>query len=124
MGKGGFILTHGVKNVFGYDVPVTMMEGIKNTVEAGINGNCTWIMGYPSETLEDLKASIAFIKWQEFILASKYEKDSEEYETYQNLAQYKTTQDLYNAYDQYIKKKYKININKQAVDTVKSYFTN
>jgi len=80
MGKGGFILTHGVRNVFGYDVPVTMMEGIKNTVEAGINANCTWIMGYPSETLEDLKASIAFIKWQELILASKYEKDSEEYQ--------------------------------------------
>lgn len=79
MGKGGFILTHGVNNVFGHDVPVTMMEGIKNTVEAGINANCTWIMGYPSETLEDLKASIAFIKWQEFILASKYEKDSVEY---------------------------------------------
>ena len=36
-------------------------------------------MGYPSETLEDLKASIAFIKWQEFILASRYEKDSEKY---------------------------------------------
>jgi radical SAM superfamily enzyme YgiQ (UPF0313 family) len=79
MGKGGFILTHGVKNVFGHDVPVTMMEGIKNTVESGINANCTWIMGYPSETLDDLKASVAFIKWQEFILASKYEKDSEEY---------------------------------------------
>lgn len=80
MGKGGFILTHGVRNVFGYDVPVTMMEGIKNTVEAGINANCTWIMGYPSETLEDLKASIAFIKWQEFILASQYDKDSEAYQ--------------------------------------------
>ena len=76
MGKGGFILTHGVKNVFGHDVPVTMMEGIKNTVESGINANCTWIMGYPSETLDDLKASI---KWQEFILASKYDKDSEQY---------------------------------------------
>ncbi len=65
MGKGGFILSNGVKQVNGFEFPVSMIEGIKNTNEAGIHGNCTWIMGYPDETLEDLKTSIAFINWQE-----------------------------------------------------------
>ena len=76
MGKGGSMLRHGVKAVFGYDVPVTMMMGIKNTVEAGIHANCTWIMGYPGETLYDLKTTVAFIKWQEEVLMDSYEKNS------------------------------------------------
>ena len=76
MGKGGSMLRHGVKNVFGYDVPVTMMMGIKNTIEAGIHANCTWIMGYPGESLADLKATIAFIKWQEEVLMESYQKNS------------------------------------------------
>ena len=54
MGKGGSMLRHGVEEVFGFDVPITMMVGIKNTIEAGIHANCTWIMGYPGETLDDL----------------------------------------------------------------------
>ncbi|MFH1393058.1 MAG: radical SAM protein [Patescibacteria group bacterium] len=48
-----------------------MMEGIINCENAGIHANCTWIMGYPTETLEDLKMSVAFIKWQEEFYASR-----------------------------------------------------
>ena len=76
MGKGGSMLRHGVEKVFGFDVPVTMMVGIKNTIEAGIHANCTWIMGYPGETLDDLKATVAFIKWQEEVLMERYLKNS------------------------------------------------
>ena len=76
MGKGGSMLRHGVEEVFGFDVPVTMMVGIKNTIEAGIHANCTWIMGYPGETLDDLKATVAFIKWQEEVLMERYLKNS------------------------------------------------
>lgn len=76
MGKGGSMLRHGVEKVFGFDVPVTMMVGIKNTIEAGIHANCTWIMGYPGETLNDLKATVAFIKWQEEVLMERYLKNS------------------------------------------------
>ncbi len=65
MGKGGFILSNGTKKAGDYEFPVTMMEGVRNTINAGIHGNCTWIMGYPGETLADLQTSIAFIKWQE-----------------------------------------------------------
>ncbi|MDO8443529.1 MAG: radical SAM protein [Candidatus Azambacteria bacterium] len=42
-----------------------MMDGIINCENAGIHANCTWIMGYPTETLDDLKMSVAFIEWQE-----------------------------------------------------------
>jgi len=48
-----------------YQFPRTMIEGIRNCNLAGIHINCTWIMAYPMETLEDLKISVAFIKWQE-----------------------------------------------------------
>ncbi|MDP2638724.1 MAG: radical SAM protein [Candidatus Azambacteria bacterium] len=61
MNKGGFILKKGLS----YGFPRTMVEGIINCESAGIHANCTWIMGYPTETLEDLKMSVAFIKWQE-----------------------------------------------------------
>lgn len=69
MEKGGFILQNGLMdfNVNGntYQFSRTMIEGIRNCNLAGIHINCTWIMAYPTETLEDLKISVAFIKWQE-----------------------------------------------------------
>lgn len=64
MGKGGFILANGTQKINGWEFPVTMIEGIKNTKQAGIHANCTWIMAYPGETLEMLKTSVAFIQWQ------------------------------------------------------------
>lgn len=68
MMKGGFILTRGLtkKNVNGktYHFPTTMFDGIKTCKEAGIHANCTWIMGYPGEKLEDVQTSAAFIIWQ------------------------------------------------------------
>lgn len=65
MKKGGHILTRGTQDLKGYEVPTTMVEGIRNCRDVGIHANCTWIMGFPGETLEDLKISVAFIKWQE-----------------------------------------------------------
>ena len=64
MGKGGFMLANGTEHINGRDLPKTMVEGYRNTIEAGIHGNCTWISGYPSEELKDLQDSIAFILWQ------------------------------------------------------------
>lgn len=64
MGKGGFMLTNGTTRINGFDFPRTMVEGIRNTRRARIHGNCTWIMGYPGETLADLQTSVAFIAWQ------------------------------------------------------------
>ena len=73
MGKGGSMLKYGVQDVFGFDVPRTMTVGIKNTIEAGIHANCTWIMGYPGETLADLQATVAFIKMARRGLMASYE---------------------------------------------------
>jgi len=69
MNKGGFILRNGMEEikVHGktYSFPKTMTDAVRNCYDAGIHPNCTWIMGYPGEKLEDLKTSIAFILWQQ-----------------------------------------------------------
>jgi len=69
MNKGGFTLKNGMENIKVdgkmYEFPLSMTEGIRNCEYAGIHANATWILGYPSETLQDLKTSVAFIKWQE-----------------------------------------------------------
>ncbi len=80
MGKGGFILKNGTVKVGEYNFPKTMVEAVKYTKEIGIHTNCTWIMGYPGETLDDLKTSVAFIKWQEDLYTEGKEINSREYE--------------------------------------------
>lgn len=69
MNKGGHIIRQGgverMTTVGDYEFPTMMMEGIQNCREVGIHVNATWMMAYPGETLEDLKTSVAFIKWQE-----------------------------------------------------------
>jgi len=50
------------------------------------------------------------------------DKNSEEYQKYYNLSKIKIERDLYNTYDNYLGKRYKIDINYQAVDTIKNYF--
>jgi hypothetical protein len=69
MNKGGFILKKGTKKIGGYNLPTTMLDGYENTIKNKIHGNCTWIMGYPGETLYDLKHSIKFIEWQVDLVA-------------------------------------------------------
>ena len=75
MQKGGFILKNGLEEVIvdgrPWQFPKTMLEGIKNCEYAGIHANCTWIMAYPTETLEDVKISVAFMKWQEEFYTSR-----------------------------------------------------
>ncbi len=69
MKKGGHIIRKGgverMTQVGDYEFPTMMMEGIRNCREVGIHTNATWMMAYPGETLNDLKTSVAFIKWQE-----------------------------------------------------------
>jgi radical SAM superfamily enzyme YgiQ (UPF0313 family) len=80
MGKGGFILANGTVDIDGYRFPRTMVEGVKNTKACGLHGNCTWIMGYPGETLDHLKTSVAFIKWQEDYYTAGTTPGTEDYE--------------------------------------------
>jgi len=83
MKKGGHILRNGLEatkvNGTTYQFPKTMMNGIKNCHDTGIHPNCTWIMGYPGETLEDLKISVAFILWQQEFWSSFYPAGSPEH---------------------------------------------
>lgn len=69
IGKGGHTLLNGMTtvNVGGerYEFPRSMVDGIRNAREVGIHSNCTWIMGCPTETIEDLKKTVRFMKWQE-----------------------------------------------------------
>lgn len=71
MNKGGQMLARGTTRIGGYYLPTTMVEGYRKTIEAGVHGNCTWIAGYPSETLDDLKHSIAFILWQRELVPNR-----------------------------------------------------
>lgn len=92
MKKGGFILTRGmVKEVVNgnvYEFPKTMFEGIQNCQKTNIHANCTWIMGYPGETLHDLKTSVAFIYWQLQNATSNKIPGSRDYEiAYQSVNQ-------------------------------------
>ena len=47
---------------------------------------------------------------------------TEEYKKYLNLSKIKITSELFNTYENYIKKKYKVDINHKALETVKNYF--
>jgi len=52
----------------------------------------------------------------------RIEQSSDEYQKYVNLSKIKIVNELYNSYDNFIKKKYNIDINYQALDTIKNYF--
>lgn len=84
MKKGGHIIKHrGVERmtkVGDYEFPTMMMEGIQNCREVGIHVNATWMMAYPGETLDDLKTSVAFIKWQEALYTQGLAHGSEEHD--------------------------------------------
>ena len=88
MNKGGFILKNGItkKIINGetYKFPTTMVNAIKNCKSAGIHPNCTWIMAYPGEGLDNLKTSVAFIQWQKDFWTDGINSKSEEYKIYQN----------------------------------------
>lgn len=68
IGKGGHTLTNGFTEVRvggkPHSFPASMVIGIQEAARVGIHGNCTWIVGSPSETLEDVKESVRFIQWQ------------------------------------------------------------
>ena len=50
------------------------------------------------------------------------EENADEYQKYLNLSKIKLMSDLYNTYDNYLKQRYEIDINYQALNTVKNYF--
>ncbi len=65
MDKGGRICSPGMTTIDGRAYPSAMIEGLRNCTEVGIHPNCTWIMGYPGETLPQLQQTIHFILMME-----------------------------------------------------------
>ena len=72
--------------------------------------------------VSDIGLAENFLVYIDKIENVSIDENSEEYEKYLNLAKLKITSELFNTYDNYIKKRYKIDINYQALDTVKNYF--
>ena len=50
------------------------------------------------------------------------DENTDEYKKFSNLSKIKLTNELFNTYDNYIKKKYEIEINYKTLDTIKNYF--
>ena len=50
-----------LKNMNKKHRPSQMKRAVQSCNQAGITPNCTWIMGYPGETIESLKRTVSFI---------------------------------------------------------------
>ena len=72
--------------------------------------------------INDINLTENFLIYVDKIENVTIDKNSENYQKYQNLAKIKITSELYNTYDKLIKSKYKIDINYQTLNTVKNYF--
>ena len=64
----------------------------------------------------------SFLIYIDKIEHATIDEKSEDYKKYVNLSKSEITYQLLNTYDNYIKKRYKIDINYKALDAVKNYF--
>ncbi len=74
--------------------------------------------------VHDLNFSEIFLIYVDTIKNVQIDKKSESYKKYESLYKVKTTSELYNTYDLYIKNKYEIDINYQTLNIVKNNFIN
>ena len=72
--------------------------------------------------MSDISFSENFLVYIDKIENVNIKDNSEEYLKYLDLSKIKITNELYNTYDNYIRKRYKIDINYQALDLVKNRF--
>ena len=80
---------------------------------------------YPEKKViivNDIGLSQNFLIYIDKIKNVTIDENSEEYQTYFNLSKNQVVNQLYNTYENYIQKKYKIDINYQALDTIKSSY--
>tara|TARA_Y100000590_G_scaffold132082_1_gene150934 strand:+ start:1427 stop:2872 length:1446 start_codon:yes stop_codon:yes gene_type:complete len=83
------------------------------------------IYSYPEKSVvvvNDLNFSKNYLVYIDKVTNKEIGKDSVDYDKYLNLAKVSMLNDLYNTYDSYLKKKYKININFKALDNVYNLF--
>ena len=72
--------------------------------------------------VNDMSFSENFLIYIDKIENVTIKENSDEYQKYLDLAKIKITGELYNTYDNYIRKRYKIDINYQTLDEVKNRF--
>ena len=72
--------------------------------------------------VSDIGLSENFLIYIDKIKNVTIDENSEEYQTYFNLSKNQIVSELYNTYENYIQKKYKIDINYQALDVVKNAY--
>ena len=70
----------------------------------------------------DIEFLESFLIYIDKIEHVSLDKNPENYNKYFNLSKNKISDDLYNTYNSYLKKKYKVNINYKALDNTKNYF--
>jgi len=88
-------------------------------------GAINQIYAFPEKEViivNDLTLTKNFIVYIEKIENTSISYNSDEYKKYFNLSKIRLTSGLFNSYDSYIKKKYKIDINYKALNIVKNYF--
>ena len=72
--------------------------------------------------VSDMDFSENFLIFIDKIENVNIKSDSNEYQKYLDLSKIKITNELYNTYDNYIRKRYKIDVNYQSLDLVKNRF--
>ena len=83
------------------------------------------IYSYPEKRVflvNDIYLTENFLVYVNNIENVTIDKNSDEYKAYLNMSKLKIANELYNTYDVMVKKKYKIDINYQTLNTVKNYF--
>ena len=83
------------------------------------------IYAYPEKkviVVADINLIEVFLIYIDEIESASIDKNHDDYKTYSHLSKTKIANSLYNTYDSYLRNKYKININYNALDNVKNYF--
>ena len=83
------------------------------------------IYAFPEKKIivvSDMNFTENFLVYIDKIENVNIKDNSDKYQEYLDLSKIKITNDLYNTYDNYIRKRYKIDINYQALDIVKNRF--
>ncbi len=72
--------------------------------------------------IHDIMFSENYLIYVDKIINTKIKSNSDDYKKFFNLSKANITTELLNSYDRHIKKKYEIDINDNALDTIKSYY--
>jgi len=83
------------------------------------------VYSYPEKKViivADLEFKESYLVYIEEIKRATINKNSKKFEEYSKITKARYTNNIYNTYDTYLKKKYKININYQALDSIINNF--